>query len=101
MLKNHRKITKPKHIRRILADTINQLMNDSIDPRKALAIGSLCQTMLKTIEASTLEERLEKLERVLDVRDVTPKPFTRDIRRMIGTVKDEARGQGESDEETN
>lgn len=92
--KSHRKITSPRHVRRILSTTINQLMQDEIDPRKALAVGQLCQTMLKTIEATTLEERLDKLERLMDVRDVTPIPVTSDVRRMIGQVKDEAKIRG-------
>ena len=96
--KNYRKITTPNHVRRILSNTINELVNDTIDPRRALAIGSLCQTMLKTIEATTLEERLERLERVVDIKDVTPKQVTSDIRRMIQTVNGETKEREDRDE---
>jgi len=81
MRANYKKITTPKHIRQVLSNTINQLINGEVEPRKALAIGNLCQTMLKAIEASSLQERLEKLERIFDV-EIEPIPTKSDIRRL-------------------
>lgn len=95
MKQNFRKINSPKDIRRVLSDTINKLLNDSMDTQTAQAIASVCSVLLRTIQATTFEERLKRLEEMLDSETGTDTkakpvtPVTSDIRGMIHRVKDE------------
>ena len=53
-------------IRKFLADVINKLNRDEIDPTKAGKLGYLCQITAKIIEGSDLEDRVSELERIVE-----------------------------------
>ncbi len=95
MKRNFRKIGSPKDLRRVLSDVINKLLADQIDAQTAQAISSACNVMLKVVQASIIEERLKRLEAMLNSEtDTDPKakpvaPVTSDIRGMLDRVKDE------------
>lgn len=95
MKRNFRKINSAKDLRRVLSDVINKLLADEIDAQTAQAISSACGVMLKTLQASVFEERLKRLEQLLDSKTGTDTkakpvtPITSDVRGMIQRVKDE------------
>ncbi len=92
--KKHLKITNAKHIRRLLATTINKLLNDEIDAQIANSIASLCTVMLKTLKASNLEERLDKLEKLLELENnnKTQNPVVSDLLNLTRKLKEQASG---------
>ena len=55
----------------------------------ANSIAHLCTVLLKTLELSNFEERINKLEQELEIGK-PPKPVTSDVRGMISTIKEKA-----------
>jgi len=49
-------------VARLVADTINQVRRGELDPKVANAVGYLAGILVKTLERSDLEARLEVLE---------------------------------------
>lgn len=62
--KRRRKIqlTKPSDVRRMLASIINDALVDEMGIEKARGIGYLSQILLKAMESTDVEKRLEELE---------------------------------------
>lgn len=87
MERNYKKITNTKHVRQILSRTINQLLNDEIHPTTANAVATLCNTMLKIIRATELENRIKKLEELQGSRQPSGSPVTSDIKSMISEMR--------------
>lgn len=52
----------PSDVRRFLGRIVNLRANDLIDSDTARDLGYLCNILLKSIEQSTIENRLEELE---------------------------------------
>jgi len=84
MQKNYKKITNVNHVRQIVSQVINQLMNDEIDNQTAQAIGTLCSLQLKVIKAVDLDKRIKRLEEGEDMSDATP--VVSDIRAKIKSI---------------
>lgn len=57
-----RRLKGMEDVRRFLADTVNKLNRDEIDPGKASKLGYLCQILSRLIEGGDLERRLQSLE---------------------------------------
>jgi hypothetical protein len=49
----------------LLSETINQVRKGLIDPRAANAIGYLSNVIIKAVEQSDIEKRLEEIEAIL------------------------------------
>jgi len=84
MKKNYKKITNVNHIRQIVSDVINQLLNDTMDNSTAQAIGTLCSLQLKVIKAVDLDKRIKRLEDGEDMNDTSP--VVSDIRDKIKSI---------------
>ncbi len=65
------KLTSVNDIRRLLSKTINELRNDEISYQTANTIGSLSNILLKTIQATSLEDRITNLENSLGIEGAT------------------------------
>ena len=52
-------------VSRLLGKTINALMRDEISGQKSAKIGYLANILLRSLEVSDLEARLEALERTI------------------------------------
>lgn len=65
------------------------LLNDEIDSQTANSISTLCNTMLKVLRATNLEDRIKKLEELQDINEtsVSPAPLTSDIKNMIREMR--------------
>lgn len=59
------KITDSKGVVELLTTTINEIRNGDIDVRIANCLGFLSSHLLKALEISEFEERLEKIEKVI------------------------------------
>ncbi|MGE6833658.1 hypothetical protein ACQKGA_28300 [Priestia megaterium] len=58
------RISKPQHIRRMLAKVINILLQDGeMTTDKAKTIATLSNTALKSMDLGDLSERLERVEK--------------------------------------
>lgn len=55
-----------KSVNQLLARTINSLIDQSIDEEEARAIGYLANILIKGLEKSDLETRLEALEEAIE-----------------------------------
>lgn len=55
----------------LLSETINQVRKGELDPRVANAVGYLANILLKAIEQSDVERRIEDLEALLKNRTPT------------------------------
>lgn len=64
-------IGKPQDVVFLLADTINQVRAGEIDTRVANCLGVLSGHLIKAMEVSELEGRVETIERVILERKVT------------------------------
>ena len=53
-------------VRRHLANLVNRLERDEIDPKKASKIGYLSNFLLRAIETEAIERRLDELEKGVD-----------------------------------
>jgi hypothetical protein len=62
-----------KDVSRLLAESINQLRRGQLDPRVANAVGYLAGTLLNALQKGELEERLSKIEAMLERNTVSPK----------------------------
>lgn len=60
------KIENSKDITKLLAETINQVRDGSLDCRIANTIGFLAGITLKAFETSNLEERINKIESTIN-----------------------------------
>jgi len=60
----HRSFRSAQDCRRYLATVINRLENDEIDASKAGRLGFLVQILVRIIETSDLEARVQALERM-------------------------------------
>lgn len=56
---------KPEEVVNLLEETINGIRTGTIPPQIANTIGFLCGHLLKAMEASDLDKRLEVIERVV------------------------------------
>ena len=63
-----RRLKNLEDVRRFLADVINRLNRDEIDPAKASKLGYLCQIVARIIEGGDLEKRIAELERSIEVK---------------------------------
>jgi hypothetical protein len=52
----------------LISQTINQVRRGEIDPRVANSIGYLANILIKSVERSELETRIEQLEAAIKVR---------------------------------
>jgi len=87
MKQNFKKITNVNHIRQIVSEVINMLLNDQIDNQTAQTIGTLCNIQLKILKAVDLDKRIEKLEKgELENKDDTT-PVVSDIQAKIRELK--------------
>lgn len=59
-------INNAKDITQLLAETINQVRDGSLDCRIANTIGFLAGITLKSFEVSNLEERINKIESTIN-----------------------------------
>lgn len=59
----------PSDVRRFLGRIVNLRANNLIDSDSARDLGYLCNILLKSIEQSTIEERLLELEEHLERKD--------------------------------
>jgi len=59
-------ITTQKDVVNLLCDTINNVRSGAMPPRIANCVGYLAGHLLKALEASDLEERVERLEKALN-----------------------------------
>jgi len=55
-------LNKVQDIKRLLSRIINQVLSGELDNGKANCIGQLCNIMLRAMEKSELELRLDELE---------------------------------------
>ena len=56
-------LTKPADVRRMLASIINDCIVDEMEIEKGRGIGYLAQILLKAMESTDLEVRLQELEK--------------------------------------
>ncbi len=59
------KLKNLKDLAEFMEMVINGAMKNTMDLQKARTLGQLCQVMKSILEASDIEERLEKLEEVV------------------------------------
>jgi hypothetical protein len=62
---NQREITPPQNardVKNLLAETMAEIRPGKVDPKLGTTLGYLGTSLLKAIETSDIEERLEKLE---------------------------------------
>lgn len=66
-----KRISKPQHIRQILADQLNSLRaDDTLDPiQRARAIAYLSSVALTAMKDGELEERISEIEKKLKGAD--------------------------------
>ena len=63
-----RRLKSLEDCRRALSYVWNELHDDRMDPQKSSKLGYLLQIMVKTLEQTDIERRLEKLEESEDQR---------------------------------
>lgn len=61
-------LTRPQDVRRLLSKIVNQVINSELDVNKANCVGQLCNVLLRAMEKSDLEQRIEELERLVNSR---------------------------------
>ena len=67
MMSNRRKrMNTARSIRQALATLYHDLQEDSISESKARALSYIASIMLRAVESSELEERLDQLEEKVD-----------------------------------
>ncbi|RKX26735.1 MAG: hypothetical protein DRP47_07720 [Candidatus Zixiibacteriota bacterium] len=59
-------LIESENVRKLLSDTIHQLLMGNIDDKKCRTIGYLAQVTLKSIELATVEKRLTEVESIID-----------------------------------
>ena len=60
------KLQSESDVNRFLAKVINMLNRDEIDPNKASRLGYLCNLLLSGVRGHDLEERISKLEMMVN-----------------------------------
>ena len=86
MKQNYKKITNVNHIRQIVSQVINQLLNDEIDNQTAQAVGTLCSLQLKILKAVDLDKRIKRLEEGELLHKDDTSPIVSDIRAKIRSI---------------
>lgn len=66
MYRNKIRLNKPKDVQKLLARTVNMLIDDEINEGKSRAIGYLCQIMIKGFETIDLQEQIIELQEFKD-----------------------------------
>ena len=66
------KIRDSKDVVALLSDTINQVRKGHLDPRVANSVGCLANLWVRVREQSELENRIDKLEQLLEHRTSIP-----------------------------
>jgi hypothetical protein len=61
-----------KDVVALLSETINQVRKGLIDPRIANSVGYLANQLVRVLEQNELEDRIEKLEQMLERRNLIP-----------------------------
>jgi hypothetical protein len=64
-----RRLKTMEDVRRYLANLINRTENGKVDPNLAGKLGYLANSLARIIEGSTLEKRIEILEKELASKD--------------------------------
>jgi hypothetical protein len=64
-----RRLSSLIELRRFLADVINRLHRDEIEPNKASKLGYLCQIQSRLIEGGDLERRVAVLEKLIEKKN--------------------------------
>jgi hypothetical protein len=59
-------LEKTTDISHFLADSINHLRRGQLDPRVANAVGYLTSVLLRALEQGPVEERLARIEAILE-----------------------------------
>lgn len=70
-MKNYKtklRLNSIKSVNQLLGRTINSLIDETIEEDEARAIGYLANILIKGLEKSDLESRLEELEKVIEER---------------------------------
>lgn len=70
-MKNYKtklRLNSIKSVNQLLGRTINSLIDETIEEDEARAIGYLANILIKGLEKSDLESRLEELEKVMEER---------------------------------
>lgn len=60
------RFTDNREIRRSLNRVANMVVNGELDPQRALAIATLCNTMLKAEKQLELEKQMEELLEIVE-----------------------------------
>ena len=68
-----RRLKSIEDIRRYLANLLNRAENAEIDPNLASKLGYLAINLAKIIEGSTIEKRIESLEKELGSKAQSPR----------------------------
>jgi hypothetical protein len=66
------KIHNSKELAVLMSDTIDQVLTGQIDPGVGYAVGYLGNLFLKAQQQSVIEERLDRIVRLLERQDHTP-----------------------------
>jgi hypothetical protein len=86
MKKRHRRINNLNDLRRLVADTLNEVLSDELPSKKVRQIAQLSSIMFKILMAAEFENRLARAEELLKIEEansVHPKPLASDIKRNI------------------
>lgn len=59
-------LKQPQDVRRLLSRVINMSLADEIETSRANSLSTLCNVLLRAMVESALEERVEKLERLIE-----------------------------------
>ena len=65
MYQNSIRLNSPRAVHRLLARSVNMLIQDQLSEGKARAIGYLASVMMKGLEVLDIEKRLTELEEQL------------------------------------
>ena len=60
--KTYKKLTKIKHVVKLLEETINLVLQKKLEPKTANTVGYLSNQIVRAIEISELETRVKDLE---------------------------------------
>jgi len=59
------RLKRPRDVQQMLAVTAEKLERGEIDPRTANALGRVASLLLKAMELTNIDERIERLERTM------------------------------------
>ncbi|MDA2918353.1 hypothetical protein MYX76_02460 [Desulfobacterota bacterium AH_259_B03_O07] len=80
------RLSNMRDVRRLISRLISQLLNDELDPKTALTAGQLCALLLKTMDYTSIEDRLEMIERSLEMKSQST-PIKSDVISKIRELK--------------